>query len=145
MHYLSYGSNMHHEWMQQLCPGARCIGVSVLQGYCLSFKGWDKRVYATLEKTQKLEDVVPVVLWEITAQHEQALDAYEDYPQLYRKEEIRVTINQRNYSAMLYIMNGGEYNAPSEEYYAMLVEAYQTNGFDAKILLAARDNTTKGE
>ena len=77
--YIAYGSNMNIEQMSRRCPNAKPIGKTVLKNYKLVFKG-----VADIEKSESEE--VPIVVWEITKECEKALDIYEGYPRLYRKE-----------------------------------------------------------
>ncbi len=78
MKYFAYGSNLNVEQMQWRCRNAVPLGPYTLEGYSLVF-----RFYA---------DITPVPgksvkggLWEITEEHEELLDRYEGYPELYGK------------------------------------------------------------
>lgn len=78
MKYFAYGSNLNVGQMQWRCRNAVPLGPYTLQGYTLVF-----RFYA---------DITPVPgksvkggLWEITEEHEELLDRYEGYPELYGK------------------------------------------------------------
>ena len=50
---------------------------------------------------------VPVIVWEIGQSDEAALDRYEGFPFLYRKEMVKVKLNGKTVEAMVYIMNEG--------------------------------------
>lgn len=78
MRYFAYGSNMNVSQTQQRCPGITRIGKSQLNGFRLVFN------YHA--------DIIPEVgctvhggLWQITTDHEDALDRYEGYPEYYGK------------------------------------------------------------
>ncbi len=78
MQYFAYGSNMNVSQTQQRCPGITRIGKSQLNGFRLVFN------YHA--------DIIPEAgctvhggLWHITADHENALDKYEGYPEYYGK------------------------------------------------------------
>lgn len=78
MKYFAYGSNMNASHMRERCPGIKRIGKSRLDGFRLVFN------YHA--------DIIPEVgcsvhggLWQITEDHEVALDSYEGYPSYYDK------------------------------------------------------------
>ncbi|MGC7323152.1 gamma-glutamylcyclotransferase family protein, partial [Mycobacteroides abscessus subsp. massiliense] len=87
---------------------------------------------ATVEK--KSGGSVPILVWEITPADEAALDRYEGWPHLYRKETIRVQLNGKPVSAMIYIMNEGRtFGSPSPYYFSVIVHGYHSSGFDIDI------------
>lgn len=116
--YIAYGSNMNVEQMSRRCPNAKPIGKTVLQNYKLVFKG-----VADIEKSESEE--VPVVVWEITKECEKALDIYEGYPRLYRKEYVPILINGKTELAMVYVMNYAKGAKPSEYYYNVIKQGYK--------------------
>jgi hypothetical protein len=78
------------------------------------------------------------LLWELTPADEAALDRYEGWPILYRKEKVRVKLDGKSMSAMVYIMNDGRpVGTPSCYYYSVILEGYKTAGFEVDILRAA--------
>ena len=140
--YIAYGSNLHLEQMAYRCPTAKVAGASTLKGRRLLFRGGRGGAVATVEAHKGGE--VPVLVWEITPSDEAALDRYEGWPFLYRKEVVDIELNGKPTSAMVYIMNTsgqrGEYrplNQPGAGYYATILEGYMTAGFDAAILKQA--------
>lgn len=116
--YIAYGSNMNMEQMSRRCPNAKPIGKTVLKNYKLVFKG-----VADIEKSESEE--VPVVVWEITKECEKALDIYEGYPRLYRKEHVEIEINGKTELAMVYVMNYAKGAKPSEYYYNVIKQGYK--------------------
>lgn len=136
--YIAYGSNMNLRQMAYRCPTAKAISKTELKGYELVFRGGYGDAVATIEK--KSDSLVPVVIWELELSDEAALDRYEGYPRLYRKEWVKVWVGKNLTVAMVYIMNEGRpLGAPSEYYYNVIKEGYRTAGFDFKILeIAAR-------
>lgn len=116
--YIAYGSNMNKEQMSRRCPNARPIGKTILKDYKLVFKG-----VADIEKSEGEE--VPVALWEITKECEKALDIYEGYPRLYRKEYVQIEINGKIELAMVYVMNYSKGAKPSEYYYNVIKQGYK--------------------
>ena len=117
--------------MEKRCPGATVVGTGEVKGYELLFRG-----VATIEPREKVS--VPVLLWKISPRNEKALDRYEGWPHLYRKENLEVEIEGKNVSAMVYVMNDGRQAAmPHSGYYSVIVKGYQTAGMDENVLKAA--------
>lgn len=81
MKYIAYGSNLNLRQMARRCPTATVVGTGWVHNYQLTFRG-----VATI--VPKENSSVPVGIWEIDEAAEQALDRYEGYPHLYRKETI---------------------------------------------------------
>lgn len=134
--YLAYGSNLNLEQMAYRCPTAKPIGTTILKNHQLLFRGGDGGAVATVEP--KKGSSVPVLLWEITAADEVALDRYEGWPIFYRKETVKVKLNERSINAMIYIMNEGRpLGTPSCYYYSVILEGYKDAGFDVDVLRLA--------
>ena len=136
-YYLAYGSNLNRSQMSYRCPWARVAGASELKGYEMIFRG-----VATVEP--KEGGSVPVLLWKITPQDERALDFYEGYPRLYRKEMVEVELKGKTITAMAYMMNEGpSLCPPNKHYYDVIREGYKAAGFDVSILDKAVERTTE--
>lgn len=132
-YYLAYGSNLNLRQMKFRCPGAKPVGTTTLEGYKLLFRGPHEGAVATVEP--KVGSSVPVLIWETTPKDELALDHYEGYPFLYRKENIKVTLNGEEIEAYIYIMNDGRpINTPGCYYYATILEGYEACDFDTTFL-----------
>jgi gamma-glutamylcyclotransferase (GGCT)/AIG2-like uncharacterized protein YtfP len=132
--YIAYGSNLNLSQMAWRCPTAQVVGSAVLKGYRLTFRG-----VATLEKDPTAE--VPVAVWAIEPRDEAALDRYEGYPYLYRKEVIGITVRGKRMRAMVYLMNAGQPAMPSAGYFNTIAEGYDEVGLDAKYLEEALADT----
>jgi gamma-glutamylcyclotransferase (GGCT)/AIG2-like uncharacterized protein YtfP len=131
--YFAYGMNTNKEEMSYRCPGARAVGKAVLPGYRLEFKS-----FATIVPNPK--EQVEGVLWTITESDESALDMLEGYPEFYDKKTVSVEHNEQSYIAMTYIMGPREQgHAPSDGYYSMVSEGYQTFGLSQRQLLDAKN------
>jgi len=149
--YVAYGSNLHLGQMAHRCPTAKVVGVSSLKGRRLLFRGGHESAVATVEAYEG--GSVPVLVWEITAADEAALDRYEGFPFLYRKEKVKIKLNGKRRTAMVYIMNTtgqrGEYrplNQPWVGYYTTILEGYKAAGFDENILRqATKDSVEKDD
>ncbi len=130
-YYLCYGSNLNIRQMELRCPQAKPVGAVMLMDYELVFRG-----VATVEPL--VGGAVPCGLWLITAEDEVALDIYEGWPRLYRKEMVTVQYGKRRLRVMTYVMNDGHpISAPSSGYYRTILEGYEDFGLDTAPLLAA--------
>jgi gamma-glutamylcyclotransferase (GGCT)/AIG2-like uncharacterized protein YtfP len=137
--YIAYGSNLNLEQMKRRCPTARPVGTAEIQGYDLLFRGSHRSGIATIEPGT---DSVPVLLWSVRPRDEQALDVYEGWPSLYRKEMMSVELNGKAVDAMVYIMNGNEpLTLPSDYYYETILQGYTSAGFDTGALNRALERS----
>lgn len=130
--YIAYGSNLNLKQMAYRCPGAKIICKGRIKNYALVYRGSKTGAYATIiPQTGK---VVPVVVWEINAEHERRLDAYEGYPTFYYKKNLYVTSEDgRRFYAMAYIMfDEAKVGRPSETYLEVCRQGYFDNGLDIK-------------
>ncbi|WP_270809999.1 gamma-glutamylcyclotransferase family protein [Hungatella effluvii] len=133
--YIAYGSNLNLSQMEMRCPTATVMGPGKIEGYELLFRG-----VATVEP--KKGGRVPVLLWNISPRDEAALDRYEGWPHLYRKEIMDVEMEGNTISAMVYVMNDiRSLSLPTENYYKAIENGYKTSGFDTAILEQALAST----
>ena len=132
--YIAYGSNLNLTQMSYRCPTAKPFGSAMLKGRQLTFRG-----VATLEPDETAE--TPVGVWELEPEDEAALDRYEGYPYLYRKETVEVEVRGKRVKAMVYLMNTGRPAMPSTGYYRTIAEGYDDTGLDIRYLEAALKDT----
>jgi len=131
--YLAYGSNMNLEQMATRCPTAKYIGPALLKGWKLLFRGTEGNAVATIEPDKDGE--VPAVLWELYPEDEAALDRYEGYPYLYRKETVEAIHQGKPARAMVYVMNPGrKLGKPGAWYNRVIRQGYEAAGFDIFLL-----------
>ena len=72
---------------------------------------------------------VPVLVWKLRPSDERALDLYEGYPHLYRKENLSVTMDGGERDIMAYVMTGErEYGVPARSYYETIARGYADAG-----------------
>ena len=136
--YFAYGMNTNREEMAYRCPRARALGKATLPGYRLEFKS-----FATIVPSPNSS--VEGVLWTITDTDESALDVLEGYPEFYDKKTVSVEHQNQSYIAMTYIMGPREQGrAPSDGYYNMVSEGYQSFGLSQRQLLDAKNRSIKG-
>lgn len=127
MKYVAYGSNMNIEQMTRRCPKAKPIGKAILEDYKLEFRG-----VANIIKQKNAK--VPVAVWEITEECEKALDRYEGYPRLYRKEYVKLKINGKEETGMVYVMNYKGIAPPNKYYYDVIEQGYKDFSVNTKPL-----------
>ena len=132
--YMAYGSNLNLGQMARRCPTARVVGTTMLEGYQLLFNG-----VATIVPREGA--VVPVGIWEIDKRCEEALDRYEGYPTLYRKETLTVELNGEQVDAFGYIMNRDRPALPAYSYYETIEDGYNDVGLDTAHLRKAIEET----
>lgn len=87
---------------------------------------------------------MPVLVWKLGPGDEQALDAYEGYPFLYRKQTLRITLDGERIRAFTYVLNESRhpYNKPSVAYLSIVRQGYRDVGFDTEFLRrAVADNS----
>ncbi len=148
-YYIAYGSNLNVRQMKFRCPGAKVVGTSVIKDYQLLYKGSKTGSYLTIEK--KKGGMVPVAVWEVTADDEKRLDAYEGYPNFYYKTDMQLTVKshitgrKKKLDAFVYIMHEErKLGIPSHAYVRTCVQGYRDFGFDLKHLRLAFDISERG-
>ena len=143
-YYIAYGSNLNLPQMAVRYPTARVIGASRMNDSRLLFRGPHGGAVATVEPCKGSS--VPVLVWEIAEADENALDRYEGWPSLYRKDAVKVKLNGKTVNAMVYIMNEGKpLGQPSSYYYSVIYEGYKAAGFDVDILRQATEDSLETE
>ena len=147
-YYIAYGSNLNVYQMKFRCPNARIIGTAVVPNYELLFKGSKTGSYLTIEP--KEGSIVPVAVWETTAEDEFALDRYEGYPTFYYKKELVLPIKGiktgkvRNRKVYVYIMHEDRpIGIPTKSYVRTCIEGYHNFGFDIDVLKNAYERSRK--
>lgn len=132
--YAAYGSNLNLEQMARRCPTAKVVGQGVLKDYQLTFRN-----VATIEPIEKA--VTPIAIWELEHSDELALDRYEGYPSLYRKETVLAEMNGEPIKVMVYIMNMGSPSMPPKHYFDVIEQGYADVGLDVDYLTGALADT----
>lgn len=141
--YIAYGSNLNIDQMKRRCPDAEIVGTAFISGYRLTFRGNAKHNgVANVEPLRG--SFVPVGVWLISPEDEEALDRYEGFPWLYEKKTFLITINGQRRRAMGYVMVGHpEYAAPSETYLQTIVDGFADFHIDNGVLMDAVIDTLK--
>lgn len=148
-YYLAYGSNLNLRQMAMRCPAAKPVGTAVIKDYELLFKGSKSGAYLTIESKSGAE--VPVAVWAVEPADEERLDVYEGFPTFYYKTEIELPVRYFSgktvgRTAFVYIMHEERpLGLPNGSYVRTCLEGYSNFGFDESILLAALENSRKGQ
>ncbi len=124
MIYMAYGSNLNKEQMSIRCPDAEVMGRFLMPDHRLVFKGVADMIPAVGHEC-------PVALWRITDACEEALDIYEGFPKLYRKE---YWTHEDGKMFMAYVMNRDGLAPPPPHYLDCIRDGYQDFGLDAAYL-----------
>ena len=118
-YYAAYGSNLNHQQMHQRCPAAERVETATLENWQLVFRG-------VADIIPVVGSSVPVGVYRITNTCEDALDHYENYPKLYRKEHLSLRFDRKILRVKTYIMNPGYgYGVPSQGYFDVIRTGYK--------------------
>ena len=132
-YYVAHGFFINTVRMADKCPTAVNLGAGELKDYRLLFRGEHAEAVATVEPDK--DATVPVVVWEITPADEAALDIFEGFPALCSKEQVKVKLDGKTVSALIYIMKDSvPPGRPGAYHYESILEGYEAAGFDADIL-----------
>lgn len=148
-YYLAYGSNLNLRQMALRCHTAKPVGTAVIKDYELLFKGSKTGAYLTIEPKSGAE--VHVAVWSVEPADEKRLDVYEGFPTFYYKAELDLPVKYFSgktvvRKAFVYIMHEERpLGLPSGSYVRTCLDGYRDFGFDESILLAALENSRKGQ
>jgi gamma-glutamylcyclotransferase (GGCT)/AIG2-like uncharacterized protein YtfP len=139
--YAAYGSNMDPAQMADRCPHSPQRGSGWLEGWRLAFGGedigWEGALATVVEEPGER---VFVVLYELSASDEQALDRWDgaslDY---YRKIRVRVATLDGDAVAWLYVLNAYEGGLPAARYLGIIADAAETAGAPDDYVKALRE------
>ena len=131
MLYFAYGSNLNHIQMKRVrCLGSRYIKAYYLKDYKMIFSHpnkLNKFGYANIIK--KKGSKVAGAIWEITKAHENILDSYEQFPDIYQKKYFYL----EGKKIMFYIMSKYFLKEPPKIYIDTINKGYENCNIDLKI------------
>lgn len=138
-YYFAYGSNLNIEQVGRRCPGIRAVCKLRLYGYKLEFRGVANVIPA------KDTDFVDGAVYEITKDHELALDRYEGCDHrdptskagMYRQVTFEAKIGGAIAEVMMYVMNGGSVRRPLPHYYDCIKAGFRDWHLSSDSLLDA--------
>ena len=146
-YYVAYGSNLNKSQMKWRCPKAEAVGTATIKGWRLNFRGSKTGSYLTIEPDKRGR--VPVAIWRVTKDDENALDRYEGFPTFYYKQgmQLDVTINDgsvRTLNTFVYIMReDAPEGVPTFLYMDTCMEGYSDFGFNNDYLWKAYSYVTR--
>tara|TARA_B100000768_G_scaffold178053_1_gene193184 strand:- start:276 stop:680 length:405 start_codon:yes stop_codon:yes gene_type:complete len=127
MLYFAYGSNLHHFQMKERCKDSKFLKKIFLKNFRLTFRSKYRAADIEITKNSK----VPGALFEISKSDEKKLDAYEDYPILYKK----YFFLYYGKKVMTYTMvKKTPFTFPTERYLNIVKRGYKNCGLDNKYL-----------
>ena len=131
MLYFAYGSNLNHHQMKNIrCVGSKYLKSFSIKDYKLIFcypNKLNKFGYANVIK--KKGSKVNGAIWEITKEHEQILDHYEQFPNIYQKEYFYLDEKK----TMFYIMSKYFLKDPPKSYIDIINKGYEDCNIDLRI------------
>lgn len=131
--YMAYGSNMNWKQMEKRCPGAVCVGTTVVPKHNIEFDRVANLVQAPLYDC-------PVVLWHISEAHQEKLDVYEGHPFTYRRKAFKFERKKM----MTYYKQKVDRLAPTQLYVNKIIQGYIENDFEDYLdQLIAQADTAK--
>ncbi|MEI7610068.1 MAG: gamma-glutamylcyclotransferase family protein [Rhodospirillaceae bacterium] len=127
----AYASNLNRERMAERCSAAEILGLATLADHRLVFRhGADVEPHAG--------STTLGVVWRLTPADMVALDHYEGFPALYRKDFRLVQLaGGEGLECLIYRMNRDGYAPPPEDYLAIIREGYHDFGLPDAALDAA--------
>jgi gamma-glutamylcyclotransferase (GGCT)/AIG2-like uncharacterized protein YtfP len=130
--YFAYGSNMDRGQMAHRCPGARKVGIALLNGYRFII---NSRGVASVVPDK--EHIVKGVVWEISPNDMESLDLYEGVASgLYRKVYMQVVLSETIESelALVYIAKDEVPGKSREGYLDSIISAAKDHGLDEEYI-----------
>tara|TARA_B110000438_G_scaffold253583_1_gene259290 strand:- start:95 stop:574 length:480 start_codon:yes stop_codon:yes gene_type:complete len=129
-YYFAYGSNLHHLQMKKRCPNCTFVKKIILYNYNLTFRS--KYGVADIEK--KKGEKVYGALYIISKIAEKRLDAYEEYPTLYKK----MYFKYQDKKVMSYVMpKKSKLVPPTTRYINIIKQGYKDCKINIKSLNVA--------
>jgi len=111
------------------------VDAAALEAYRFTYEGSSDPMYGAVANIARRtkDDVVWGGLYEVTEEHMDALDGYEDCPAVYRRIEVNViTMEGDLVSAVTYCKKPGETSVPSEEYRTIVLQGADDCGLPAR-------------
>lgn len=123
--YFAYGSNMAESQIKFRCADATFMGVSKLnnKSFFINAKG-----VASIK--DKAGSYVQGIVWALSNNDVQSLDAYEGYPNSYIKIYYEILLNNKVLPVLVYESTNLEIGNPREGYLEKIIKTAQTLSFD---------------
>ena len=129
--YFAYGSNLNHHQMKNIrCFGSRYLKAFFFKDYKLIFCHPNKlNKYGYANIIIKRGSKVAGAIWEITKEHENILDDYEQFPNVYQKDHFYLGGKK----IMYYIMQKFILKDPPKSYIETINKGYVDCDIDLRI------------
>jgi gamma-glutamylcyclotransferase (GGCT)/AIG2-like uncharacterized protein YtfP len=143
--YAAYGSNLSSTQMSLRAKHSPAQGTGWLRGWRLSFGGadigWDGALATVVEDPNS---EVFVMLYDVPAFDEQALDRWEGTELgVFVKIRVRVTTEDGDVSAWIYVVDGYEGGLPSAHYLGVIADAAEEAGAPEDYVLSLRKRSCR--
>ena len=133
MLYFAYGSNLNHFQMKRRCKDSIYLKKINLKDFKLTFRS----KYRAADIEPKKNSIVQGGLFEISKSDEKKLDAYEDYPILYKK----FYFIYYGKKVMTYSMvKKSEFRFPTDRYLNIIKQGYKDCNLNIKYLKKGLSN-----
>jgi len=133
MLYFAYGSNLNHIQMKRRCKDSIYLKKINLKDFKLTFRS----KYRAADIEPKKNSIVQGGLFEISKSDEKKLDAYEDYPILYKK----FYFIYYGKKVMTYSMvKKSEFRFPTDRYLNIIKQGYKDCNLNIKYLKKGLSN-----
>ena len=133
MLYFAYGSNLNHIQMKRRCKDSLYLKKINLKDFKLTFRS----KYRAADIEPKKNSIVQGGLFEISKSDEKKLDAYEDYPILYKK----FYFIYYGKKVMTYSMvKKSEFRFPTDRYLNIIKQGYKDCNLNIKYLKKGLSN-----
>ena len=133
MFYFAYGSNLNHFQMKRRCKDSIYLKKIKLKDFKLTFRS----KYRAADIEPKKNSIVQGGLFEISKSDEKKLDAYEDYPILYKK----FYFTYYGKKVMTYSMvKKSEFRFPTDRYLNIIKQGYKDCNLNIKYLKKGLSN-----
>ena len=127
MLYFAYGSNLNHFQMKRRCKNSTFLKKINLKDFKLTFRS----NYRAADIEPKKNSIVTGALFEISKSDEKKLDAYEDFPFLYKK----YYFYYYGKKVMTYTMSKKTpFRYPATKYLNIVKRGYKDCGLNIKFL-----------
>ena len=146
-YYFAYGSNLSIDQMRDRCPGATAMGVARLADHRLAFTRWSP-VWrgGVADAVPSSGDVVMGLLWQLTNQDLEALDAHEGHPVNYERSLHTVALTDREpHDAWVYeVVQRRDFVAPAPAYLDVLLGSARVLGLPERYLTEILEAASDG-
>ena len=145
--YFAYGSNMDLAQMEARCDAPTLMGIAFLPHHRFVFAGTspNRENMGVGSMRPDPHHQLAGVIWSISDDDLNALDAREGYPSRYQRELMTVRdLQGQNHRAFVYFKDEKiPLNPPCQSYLLQVLKAYEYHGFDPEIVHKSYEEAKK--